>query len=49
MILIVIALIICAYVVGWNWHEQLNAEIVKAVKWVGQQIVKLWKAIWKKK
>lgn len=53
MFLVVVALIIIAYVVGWQWGAEVSAAIWKGLKWIGAKLregfSKLWAKITKKK
>ena len=53
MVLVVIALVIVAYVVGWQWGNLVSPVIWEGIKWIGAKIAggfkKLWNKIFKKK
>jgi len=48
MVLVVIALIIVAYVVGWQWGDLVSAIVWEAIKWVGSKIAEGFKKLWGK-
>lgn len=53
MTLVVIALIVVAFVVGWKWGDSVAEAVWSGLKWLGRKIAEgftsLWNKIFKKK
>ena len=53
MFLVVLALIVVAFVVGWQWGDPVAKAVWSGLKWLGAKISegfkKLWEKIFKKK
>lgn len=53
MFLVVIALIVVAFIVGWKWGDPVAAAVWNSVRWLGRKIAEgftsLWNKIFKKK
>lgn len=49
MFLVVVALIIIAFILGWKFGDEIAAAIWSALKFIGNKLKELFNSIFKKK